>query len=270
MMSVVKVGVQLLPEHTSFAAYRRAWLSLDAMDVDSLWTWDHFFPLSFRRFGRLRHRFGPPRGACFEGWTLLAALGVQARSAQVGCLVLSIGYRNPALLSAMATTLDHATGGRLILGVGAGWHRRDYEEYGYEFGTPGERLRALERGLEIIRERWRTDHPKPLRGSVPIMVGGDGERVTLRIVAQHADSWNGFGPPEAWARRNRALDAWCTQVGRDPSVIERTAYIGGWDLSRLDEYVAAGATHLIYGLGAPFRLEPIDRLLEWRGRRTEA
>ena len=265
-MSVMKIGVQLLPEHTSFAAYRDAWLRLDALGVDSLWTWDHFFPLSFRRFGRLRRRFGPPTGPSFEGWTLLAALGAQTRSAQMGCLVLSMGYRNPALLSAMATTLDHATGGRLVLGVGAGWHRRDYEEYGFPFGTAGERLRALERGLEIVRERWRLDHPKPLRGAVPIMVGGDGERVTLRIAALYADAWNGFGPPEAWARRNRALDAWCTKVGREPAEIERTAYIGRWDLGRLDRYVAAGATHLIYGLGAPFRSEPIDRLLAWRAR----
>jgi probable F420-dependent oxidoreductase len=266
---MVKIGVQLLPEHTSFAEYQRAWLRLDALGVDSLWTWDHFFPLSFRRFSRLRRLLGQPDGPCFEGWTLLAALGAQTRSAQVGCLVLAMGYRQPALLASMATTLDRATGGRLILGVGAGWHRRDYEEYGYPFGTAGERLRALEDGLETIEERWRLDQPKPIRGTVPIMVGGNGERVTLRIVAQHTDAWNGFGPPAAWARRNRALDAWCAKLGRAPEAIERTAYIGGRDLGRLDEYVEAGATHLIYGLGPPFHQEPIDRLLAWRARPAE-
>ena len=240
------------------------------MGVDSLWTWDHFFPLSFRRFGRVRRLFGPPAGPCFEGWTLLAALGAQTRSARVGCLVLSMGYRNPALLSAMATTLDHATGGRLILGVGAGWHRRDYEEYGYRFGTARERLTGLERGLETIKVRWRLDDPKPIRGTVPIMVGGDGERVTLRIVARHADAWNGFGRPEAWARKNQALDRWCKTVGREPEAIERTAYIGCWDLGRLGEYAAAGATHVIYGLGTPIHTDAIEGLLAWRARCTEA
>jgi probable F420-dependent oxidoreductase len=269
-MSAIKVGVQLLPQHTSFAEYQHAWFRLDELGVDSLWTWDHFFPLSFRRFGRLLHRFGPPTGASFEGWTLLAALGVQATRAQVGCLAFSIGYRNPALLSAMATTLDHATGGRLILGVGAGWHRRDYDEYGYRFGTAGERLAALERGVEIIKARWQTDNPRPLRGAVPLLIGGDGERVTLRIVTQHADVWNGFGPPDAWSRRNRVLDERCGRVGRDSRAIERSAYIGSRDLDHLDEYRAAGTTHLIFGLGVPFSQKSIDRLLEWRARHTEA
>ena len=265
-MSSMKIGVQLLPQHVSYEESRRAWLRLDEMGVDSLWTWDHFFPISFRRFGRLLRRFGPPNGSSLEGWTLLAALGAQTRRAHVGCLVLAMGYRSPALLSAMATTLDHATGGRLILGLGAGWHRRDYDEYGFEFGTAGERLAALERGIEIIRERWRVDEPKPLRSAVPLLIGGDGEKVTLRIVAQHADAWNGFGPPEAWARRNQLLDDWCAKVGRDARQIERTAYVGAWDLDRLDEYLAAGATHLIYGLGAPFRISPIERLLTWRAQ----
>ena len=258
-MRPIKIGVQIHPQQTTYAAYRDAWLRADALGLDSIWNWDHFFPL-----------YGDRDGPHFEGWTTLAARGAEVKRAQVGCLVLCMSYRNPALLSQMAKTLDHATGGRLILGVGAGWHQRDYEEYGFPFGTAGDRLRTLERGLETVKERWRTDLPKPLRGAVPIMVGGDGERVTLRIAALHADAWNGFGPPEAWARRNRALDAWCAEVGREPASIERTAYIGRWDLDRLDAYAAAGATHLIYGLGAPFPSDPIDRLLAWRARQTEA
>jgi probable F420-dependent oxidoreductase len=266
-VTAIKIGVQLLPQYTSFAEYRRAWLRLDELGVDSLWTWDHFFPLFHRRFGRVLRRFGQPDGPSFEGWTALAALGPQTRRAQVGCLVLSMGYRNPALLSAMATTLDHATGGRLILGLGAGWFERDYTEFGYRFGTAAERLATLERGLEVIKARWQTDNPRPLRGRVPIMVGGGGEKVTLRIAARHADLWNGFGPPEAWARKSRILDDWCAKLGRDPAAIERTVMIGERDLARPEAFVRAGATHLIYGLGVPFNPAPVERLLAWRARR---
>jgi probable F420-dependent oxidoreductase len=254
-MPRIKVGVQLHPQQTTYEDYRRVWLRLDEMGLDSIWNWDHFFSL-----------YGGSNGPHFEGWTTLAALGPETRRAQVGCLVLSMSYRNPALLSAMAKTLDHATGGRLILGVGAGWFRRDYDEYGYDFGTAGERLKNLERGLQIIKERWAKDEPKPLRGAVPILIGGGGEKVTLRITAQHADLWNGFGPADSWRRKNRILDDWCARVGRDPSTIERTASIGSEDLARLDGYVEAGASHLICRLGAPFDLAPIERLLAWRDR----
>jgi alkanesulfonate monooxygenase SsuD/methylene tetrahydromethanopterin reductase-like flavin-dependent oxidoreductase (luciferase family) len=181
-----------------------------------------------------------------------------------------MSYRNPALLSAMARTLDHATGGRLILGIGAGWVERDYTEYGYEFGTAGERLRNLERGIEIIKERWASDLPPPVHGAIPIMVAGVGEKVTLRVAAQHADLWNGYGPIEAWAHKNRLLDEWCARLGRDPSSIERTVLILDRDLDAVDGFVAAGATHLIYrpGMRAPLDFTSVERLLTWRDRKN--
>ena len=117
-----------------------------------------------------------------------------------------MSYRNPALLSAMAKTLDHATDGRLILGVGAGWVEHDYAEYGYDFGTAGERLRNLERGIEIIKARWATDQPP--QGTAPCRSWwpgwGDGDAAHCR---QHADLWNGYGSVEVWAAKNRILDA---------------------------------------------------------------
>jgi probable F420-dependent oxidoreductase len=256
-VSAIKIGVQLRPQPASFAAYRQAWRRLDGLGVDSLWNWDHFFPL-----------YGDRDGSHFEAWTMLAALGAETKRAQIGCLVLAMSYRNPALLSAMARTLDHVTAGRLILGLGAGWFRRDYDEYGYRFGTAGERLKQLERGLEIIKDRWRRDEPKPLRGTVPILIGGGGEKVTLRITARHADLWNGFSPLQSWARKNRILDDWCRTVGRDPAAIERTAAIDDRELAQLDAFVEAGASHLIYDLGAPFDPAPVERLLAWRDRRS--
>jgi len=254
-MSAIKIGVQLHPQQTSFDEYQAAWLRLDELGVDSLWDWDHFFPL-----------YGDRNGPRFEGWTTLAVLAGQTRRASVGCLVLAMSYRNPALLSLMATTLDHATSGRLILGLGAGWFARDYREYGYEFGTAGQRLGNLERGLEVIKERWATDNPKPVRGSVPILIGGGGEKVTLRITAQHADLWNSFGPASRWAHKNAVLNAWCAKVGRDPAAIERTASIDRIDLNDVEKLVDTGAQHIIYELGAPFDLRPVERLLAWRDR----
>lgn len=252
-----KIGVQLHPQQTSFEALREAYRHADSLGVESIWTWDHFFPL-----------YGPPDGPNYEGWTSLTAIGLETRRAQVGCLVLSMSYRNPALLSAMATTLDHATGGRLILGVGAGWFERDYARFGYDFGTAGGRIRNLERGLETIKEHWAVDEPKPLRGTIPILIGGGGERVTLRIVAQHADLWNSFGPVEKWRGKNEILDAWCGKVGREAGAIERTVALNEKDLDTLDQFAEAGATHLIYGMGAPFDFRPVEQLLRWRDRQN--
>jgi probable F420-dependent oxidoreductase len=253
----IQVGVQLHPQHTSYADYRRAWLRADALGVDTIWNWDHFFPL-----------YGNRNGDHLEGWTTLTALGAETRRARVGCLVLSMSYRNAALLSQMAKTLDHITAGRLILGVGAGWFERDYTEYGYEFGTAAQRLRDMERAVEIVKQRWAIDRPAPVNGRIPILIGGGGERVTLRIAARHADLWNGFGPPDRWRAKDQVLDDWCRRVGRDPAEIERSVAIGPGDAYEVDRFLAAGATHFIYGLGAPFDIAPIERLLAWRDRQN--
>ena len=166
----------------------------------------------------------------------------------------------------MARTLDHITGGRLILGVGAGWYERDYREYGYEYGTAVQRLRNLERGIETLKARWAQDEPKPLRGTIPLLIGGSGEKVTLRIAAQHADLWNFNGQAADFVRKNAVLDRWCREVGRDPAAIERTVSIHAHDLDALDRFVEAGAQHLILRVGHPFDMAPVERLLAWRDR----
>lgn len=259
-MARIKIGVQVRPQHTTWEAYRDAWLWCDRAGVDVIYAWDHFFPL----FGTVAGN--PHEGNHFEAWTLMAALASHTARAQVSCLVHCMSYRNPALMSNMAKTLDHVTNGRFILGMGAGWFKKDYDEFGYEFGTPGDRLRNLERGLAIIKERWAKDEPKPVRGTIPILIGGGGEKVTLRITAQYADAWHTHGAPADWARKSAILDEWCAKVGRDPAAIERVSAARPEQFDVLDEYAARGATQLVYGWDHPWNPKEIEQLLAWRDR----
>jgi len=252
-MARFKVGVQLWPQHTDIGALRDAWRQADEMGVDSIWVWDHFHPL-----------FGPLDGAHFEGWSLLAAMAADTTHAQLGTLVTCNSYRNPELLADMARTVDQISGGRLYLGVGSGWFEPDYQSYGYEFGTAGGRLRDFEAALARMKSRLATLNPGPA-GDLPILIGGSGEKVTLRIVAEQADAWNAFGPPDSYAHKNGVLDEWCAKVGRDPAQIERTIGMMSPDeVDQVDDYLAAGATHLIHGLGHPFDLTSVQRLLDLR------
>lgn len=252
-MARVKVGVQLEPQHASIETLRAAWTAADALGVDSIWTWDHFFALS-----------GDPDGPHFEGWTLLAAMAIDTSSAQLGVLVSSNTYRSPDLLADMARTVDHLSAGRVILGIGAGWNERDHREYGFDFGTAASRLVRLEGGLQRIKERLAALHPPPL-GALPLLIGGEGERVTLRLAAAYADIWNGFGPVEHFAHKNAVLDGWCERLGRDPTEIERSVLLNHeGDLDRVDGFLEVGATHLIVPSRSPFDLAGVDRLLALR------
>lgn len=251
----IRVGVQLHPQHATYQSFAQAVQRIEELGVDTIWDWDHFFPL-----------YGEPDGPHFEGWTLLTAMATLTRRAQVGCLVTCNTYRNPALLSNMAKTVDHISGGRLILGLGAGWFERDYTEFGYEFGTAGSRLAALEHSLQIIKQRWEVDQPKPLR-KIPIMIGGGGEKVTLKITAKYADMWHGFGDAEQIHHKMEVLNQWCAEIGRDPREIERCCGTQrqASDADR-DALVEAGATHLILGFGAPWDFDAVEKLVQWRDR----
>jgi probable F420-dependent oxidoreductase len=249
-MTKLRVGVQLFPQHTTYPSYTEAVRRVEALGVDTIWNWDHFFPLS-----------GDPQGDHFEGWTMLTAMATLTSRAEVGCLVTCNSYRNPALLAAMAKTVDHISGGRLILGIGAGWFERDYAEFGYLFGTAPDRLRALGQNLPIIQRRWETDAPKPLR-RIPILIGGEGEKVTLKLTALHADIWNGFGPPDKWQRKSQVLDEWCAKVGRNPAAVERSVTVSSPD--GLDAFLAVGATHVIMNLHEPWDYAAVEKLVKWR------
>jgi probable F420-dependent oxidoreductase len=246
----LRVGVQLNPQHTSIDDLRQAWRDADSAGFHSIWTWDHFFPLS-----------GDPGGRHFEAYTLLAAMAEQTSQAQFGALVTCVSYRNPDLLADMARTIDQLSGGRFVLGLGAGWFERDYREYGYRFGTTAERVRAFGEALPRIKARLQKLNP-PAAGPMPIMIGASGERVMLRYVAENADMWNGFGSPASWAAKNHVLDQWCDRVGRNPIEIERSILIDEDRLPDADEYADAGVQHLIVAVGYPFDLEPAARVLQ--------
>ena len=146
---------------------------------------------------------------------------------------------------------------------------RDYDEFGYPFGTAAGRLRDLEAALPIVQARLGQLNPAPARGRLPILIGGSGEKVTLRLTAQYADIWNGFGDPAGARRLNGVLDGWCARVGRDPAAIERSIMIRPWQIGWADRYLAAGVTHLMIGASGPiYWLRPLADLVAWRDART--
>lgn len=249
----MKIGVQLHPQATTVNDMRAAWRAADAMGVDSLWVWDHFYPL-----------YGDPEAPHFEAYTLLAAMAADTCHATVGALVTCFTYRNPQLLADMSRTIDHISNGRFILGIGSGWFERDYTEYGYEFGTAPERLKLLAAGLPVIKDRLAKLTPGPVNGHIPLMIGGSGEKVTLKLTAQYADAHNAFGPVENFKHKMDVLNEWCDKLGRDPKEIERTVGINAKDLVDAAAYEEAGADHLIVMTGSPFDLAPVEKYLAQR------
>jgi probable F420-dependent oxidoreductase len=244
-----RVGVQLHPQSGTIEQLRDAWRAADALALDSIWVWDHFFPL-----------YGNPDGNHYEAYTLLAAMAAETRHARLGALVTCSAYRNPQLLADMARTIDLLSGGRFVLGIGSGWYERDFAEYGYDFGTAPSRLRDLERDLGRIMDRLGRLTPPPV-GDLPILIGGAGEKVTLRLVAQYADAWNAFGPPPMYAAKSRVLDDWCGRLERNPREIERTAALQPDEVGDWAAYLEAGAQHLIVMTPAPYDLRPVEELL---------
>jgi F420-dependent oxidoreductase-like protein len=224
----IHFGIQTPQEGVGLDALVAHWRCADEVGFDSVWLDDHFYSV-------LRPRSEPQ----MEAWTLLAALGRETRRVRIGILVTCNGYRNPALLAKMAATVDVLSNGRLIHGLGSGWFADEYEGYGYEFPDVPTRLAQLDESLHLQKLLWTADRPSfdgkfyrlkeawceprpQQRPHPPILIGGGGEKVLLRIVARHADMWNCAGTPAELAHKIDVLRRHCAAEGRQLEAIERT------------------------------------------------
>ena len=252
-MPPIRVSAQLQPQHSDWSQMRDAWAEAEALGADCLFNWDHFYPLT-----------GEPEGKHFEALTVLGAMAEATERVELGSLVICNSYRNPEYLADAHRTIDHISGGRAILGIGAGWFEKDYDEYGYEFGTIGTRITALAEALPRIEARLAKLNPPPVR-DIPLLIGGGGVKRTLKLVARHADIWHAFGDVEVFEEKNAILDEHCAAEGRDPAEIERS-----WAAEQADDadaLRAAGVTHFIVGISGSdtgYDLGPLRELVAWR------
>jgi probable F420-dependent oxidoreductase len=249
--------MQLQPQHADYATIRRTAAEAEELGVDILFNWDHFFPL-----------YGEPDGKHFECWTMLGAWAEATSRVEIGALVTCNSYRNPELLADMARTVDHISDGRLILGIGSGWFEKDYDEYGYDFGTAGGRLDALSEALPRIEARLGKLNPPPVR-KIPVLIGGGGEKKTLKMVAKHADIWHGFGDPEVIERKVKILDQHCADAGRDPAEIERSCSVQGEPEDLGPKLHDLGVTLFTVGVGGPdYDLSQLRNWIDWRDKQN--
>jgi len=263
----IRIAAQLHPQQGDYPQLRDAAIRAEELGYDIAYNWDHFFPL-----------YGNRDGGHLECWTVLAAWAEATSTIEIGPLVACITYRNPQLLADMARTVDRVSGGgRVILGIGAGWNRRDYQEFGYEFGTMGARIEAMGAAIPSMRHRLEVGNPAPGR-RVPILIAGTGERRTLRYVAQYADAWHATFPdrPEELESAVAALRRWCDDVGRDPADIEWGVGVEPDDIERFFArdaavYVEMGFTQFTLGFNGPSW--PVDGgvpFLRWRDQQNAA
>ncbi|MBH0129464.1 LLM class F420-dependent oxidoreductase [Salinibacterium sp. NK8237] len=249
----VRIAVQLQPQHAEYSVIRDRVKELEQLGVDVLFNWDHFFPL-----------YGEPDGLHFEAWTELASWAEMTSRVEFGTLVNCNSYRNPDLQADMARTLDHISGGRFIFGTGAGWFERDYQEYGYEFGTAGSRLDALAEALPRIESRWGKLNPPPTR-KIPVLIGGGGEKKTLKLVAKHADIWHSFATGADLVHKMGVLAAHCETVGRDINEIEISNELRQKSVEDADGMREQGITLFTLGITGPdYDLTSTKQWLAWR------
>ena len=257
----IRIGVQLQPQHApDYAQIRDAVRRCEDLGVDIAFNWDHFYPL-----------YGDPDGAHYECWTMLGAWAEQTSRIEIGALVSCNSYRNPELLADMARTVDHISDGRLILCIGSGWMQKDYEQYGYEFGTAGSRLDDLAAALPRINSRLAKLNPAPTR-AIPILIGWQGERKTLRLVAEHAEIWHSFTNADTYPGKAAALARHCADTGRDPETVERSSGVDGRDdvtlTANAEALARLGVTLMTVGCDGPdYDLGPAAALVRWRDRR---
>jgi alkanesulfonate monooxygenase SsuD/methylene tetrahydromethanopterin reductase-like flavin-dependent oxidoreductase (luciferase family) len=228
----VRIGANCWNQYTTWPDLLAAGRRADQLGYHSLWTWDHLYPI-----------VGSSDGPMFEGWLMLAAWAQATEKVRIGLMVGANTFREPALTAKMATTLDHISGGRAILGIGGAWFEEEHHAFGIPFGSGfPERLRWLGEALPIMRgmlhderptatgpryaEKGVRNDPMPIQARLPILIGGAGEKVTLKLVARYADANNVGGGIANVRRKEAILLEHCETVGRDPAEIERTSGIG--------------------------------------------
>jgi F420-dependent oxidoreductase-like protein len=294
-------GLQLHPQYTTWDEMRDAALLAEQAGWDVLMTWDHFVPL-----------MGDVTGPNLEGWQILAAFAAITKTPKIGMLVTGNTYRHPAVLANMAATLDNISHGRAVLGIGAAWNEHEHRMYGIDFDTPQIRLAKLREATKIIHtlldegkityagKYYQLENAtlgtRPVQKHVPILIGGGGEQVTLKITARHADWWHGFGTPDVIRHKLTVLKEHCATIGRDFNEIapttgggilvrddlnlvdkrmrevsarnkvdapNRPAVLGSPDeiAKRLLEYHKVGVKGFLFGMSPPYDRETIERVI---------
>jgi F420-dependent oxidoreductase-like protein len=296
----MRFGVHTGLQNTTTDELRALWRRIEAHGFEWISIWDHFYAAD-ATITREGTTSGP---VCLEAVAAHAALALETTRVRCGSLVYCVGYRHPAVLANAAATLDHLSGGRITMGLGGGWHQAEFAAYGLDFPPPGVRLRQLDEAIQCMRAllteevaNFTGEHfelndarcePKPVQARLPLWIGGGGEKVTLRIAAQHADGWNvPFVPPDVYRHKVEVLGAHCERLGRDlaaitksvnltlawteQDLVERFGGMAEWIkpsaltgsvqqmIDRVAEYRAAGAEWVIVAMRAPFDTDGLDR-----------
>jgi probable F420-dependent oxidoreductase len=268
MTRPIRIGVQLSPGGTTdYPAWRAAVIHAEEIGVDVIFGYDHFHRPALSGFADGWPVLSPeqPEVNNFESWTALASWGEITHRAEIGVLVTGIGFRNPDLLADMARTVDHISGGRLILGLGSGWYEKDYSSYGYDYGTTKSRLDLFDSAVERIERRLGLLVPAPLR-NIPVLIGGTGEKRSLPAVARHADIWHTFvSDVDVYRRKSKLVAELAAAAGRDDAAIERSVLWYG--AASASELLTEGATLFITDAqptadGYDFSL--VEQALSWR------
>jgi F420-dependent oxidoreductase-like protein len=272
---MARFAIKTQPHHARWSDILEVWREADQIELfESAWTFDHFYPIS-----------GDPTGPCLEAWVTLSALAQATSRLRIGCMVHGMHFRHPAVTANMAAALDIVSGGRLNLGLGAGWYELEAEAYGLRLGSLSERMDRFDEGVEVIArllsqettsfegrhfhlQEARCEPKGPQRPRPPIVIGGKGEKRTLRTVARWADMWDCVQiEPDAWGRKDQVLRAHCDEVGRDPAEITRSVHVL-WSAhdepaalaDRAGRFFEAGADVAVFSMLAPFQASMVAPL----------
>jgi probable F420-dependent oxidoreductase len=269
----IKIGFSLAPQFGDMAPLRAAWTEADALGVDRLYSCDHFHAMIVKpEVLAGAHADVPVFGKNFESTTVQAAMAATTTRAEIGCIVHANSFRNPNLMADIARTIDHISGGRYILGMGSGYLKPDYDEYGYPYGTALSRLEDLARDMPIILQRLQKLNPPPLR-RIPILIGSMGEKIGLRLVAEYADIWHIYGPIDKMRKKIEVLKKHCADVGRNFDDIHIAAFYMPDQLpdTNLDTYLDLGIREMIaVSFGPEWDRTTVKSLLDWRRKMEKA